>query len=347
MISEIIRADLHGIISDTNIPWEEFKNRTLLVTGATGLIGGALVRALSEANEQHGLKLRIIACGRNKEKNMSTSVEYDTEFIFGDIRNSESFLNISGNIDYIFHCAAITKSADMVSTPVDLMTTSVYGTHNMLELARVKSCRSFVYLSSMEVYGQGLDGDTDETKIGCIDLSNPRSSYPESKRFCEMLCISYVTQYNLPVKTVRLAQTFGAGTSKDDMRVFAQFARSAMNAENIILHTEGMSRGNYCYISDSVRGLLTVLLKGKNGEAYNIANPAASATIREMAELVAKEIGGKQTEVVVDIPENIKKLGYATAAEFTLNVDKLMALGWQPQFGLGEMYRRLIDDWSK
>jgi len=344
-MSEVLKEDLNGIVSDSNIPWGELDTRRVLITGATGLIGCAIVRALHTAREKHRLNLRLIVCGRNKEKGEQLAANYGAEFVCGDIRDPELFSHINRDIDFIFHCAAITKSAEMAANPADVMIAAADGTRNILELARKKNCKSIVYLSSMEVYGQNLNCEVTESDLGYLDLSNPRSCYPESKRFCEMLCVSYAKQFNLPVKIARLAQTFGAGTPNDDTRVFAQFARSATNGDDIMLHTDGKSRGNYCYTADAVRGLLTLLLKGGNGEFYNISNPAASMIIREMAELVAKVIGGGRIKVVVDIPKNIEKHGYAPTVGYILNADKMLALGWQPKYGLGDMYERMAEDW--
>jgi nucleoside-diphosphate-sugar epimerase len=343
---EVIAADIYSILSDTNIPWDEMKDSVVLVTGATGLVGGALVRTLSAANKKYGLGMRIIGHGRNAEKGDALSKEFGIEFVNGDIRRHSTLSDIVDRLDYVFHCAAITTSADMISKPLSVLTTSFEGTKNVLELAQNKQCKSFVYLSSMEIYGQNDLQEICEKDLGYLDLSNPRSCYPESKRFCEMLCVSYAVEWSFPVKIARLAQTFGAGTPKDDTRVFAQFSRSAMAGENITLHTEGKSRGNYCYISDAMRGLLTILLKGENGESYNIANPEASKTIREMAELVANDICGGKIEVVVNIPDDVASRGYAPNVGFILNVDKLKNLGWKPMHGLVDMYKRLIADWQ-
>jgi nucleoside-diphosphate-sugar epimerase len=197
----------------------------------------------------------------------------------------------------------------------------------------------------MEIYGQTEKTEVTESDLGSLDLSNPRSSYPEGKRFCEMMCVAYAAQYGLPAKIARLAQTFGAGVSKDDARVFAQFARSAIAGKDIELHTEGTSRGNYCYTADAVRGLLNILLKGETGHAYNISNPAASVTIREMADLVADGVCGGRIGVAVRIPGDTGKRGYAPYAGFVLNADKLKSLGWAPKYGLDEMYRRMLADW--
>ena len=343
----IFRADIYDVLSDNNIPWDELSKCTVMVTGATGLIGSFLVHVLSEANVKYGLDMRLIAHVRNRNKVEALAREPGLEFIYGDIRRPVMMAGVTDRLDYIFHCASVTKSADMTSKPVDVTTTAAQGTLNMLELAKGNQCKSFVYLSSMEFYGQTKRRKVDERDSGYLDLSSPRSSYPESKRFCEMLCTAYAAQYEVPVKIARLAQTFGSGTPRDDTRVFAQFARSAATGGDIELHTEGKSRGNYCYTADTVRGLLTILLKGESGQAYNIANTAASVTIREMAELVATDVCDGKIKVVINIPEDIEKRGYAPDVAYTLNADKLKDLGWTPKYGLAEMYTRMITDWQE
>jgi nucleoside-diphosphate-sugar epimerase len=318
----------------------ELKNSTVLITGATGTIGSALAQALFAANEKDALNIKILAFGRDEQKAKMLIEKNGVAFYKHDI--CEPFV-LAENVDYIFHCAAVTKSAEMVSNPVDVAATSVFGTRNVLEMARAKQVKSLVYLSSMEVYGQGIDGEVTEKDLGHLDLTNLRSCYPESKRFCETLCNAYYAQYGVPVKLARLAQTFGAGVPKDDTRVFAQFAKSVIAGNDIVLHTDGKSRGNYCCITDAVNALFILLLKGENGQAYNIANPAASMTVREMAELVAGKFG---VEVQVEIPANPQKLGYAPNSGYILNIDKITQLGWKPKYGLAEMYEQLVSSWQ-
>ena len=349
--------DIEQAVSDKNIPWRDMSEATVFITGVTGLIGSALVSILAFANEKYWLDLRIIGHGRNAAKGDALCKRCEIEFIGSDIRRPIPTETLPQKLDYIFHCAAITKSADMVAKPVEVITTAIDGTRNVLELARDRHCGSFVYLSSMEVYGDVYGeaygdayGQTEarevaETDLGYLDLSNPRSSYPESKRCCELLCAAHASQHGFPVKIARLAQTFGAGTPRNDTRVFAQFARSAAAGNEIELHTEGKSRGNYCYTADAVRGLLTILLKGGDGEAYNVANPEASMTIREMAGLLADAVCGGKIKVKVKTPEDIEKRGYAPDTGFRLNTDKLNALGWTPMYGLSEMYKRMLSDW--
>lgn len=343
-MSEVLINDMEQIASDNNIPWEELNGKTVIITGATGLIGSALVRALYAAKNKHSLNIRVLALGRDNRRSKQLTDNYEAEFVNHDILKPLTF---NGKVDYIFHCAAITNSSKMVSEPAEVIETSINGTSNVLRLAKEKRVKSMIYLSSMEVYGETdpkIEYISEET-LGYINLKSPRSCYPESKRMCESLCNSWYSEYRVPVKTARLAQTFGAGTPYEDSRVFAQFARSAIAGENIVLHTEGKSRGNYCYISDTVRGLFTILFKGDNGEAYNITNPNASVTIREMAELVADKIAGGKVKAVFEKPLDIEKRGYAPDSAMRLSANKLMKLGWNPEFGLEEMYQRMISDW--
>lgn len=325
--------------NDELLLYSGLDNKTVLITGATGLIGGAIIRALRAS----GANIRIIAHGRNEEAGAFLSREYRVLFVGGDIREPV-LLNNAGDIHYIFHCASITKSAEMISKPVDVITTAVDGTRNILELARMRNSKSVVYLSSMEVYGQTELDMVCETDLGYLDLSSPRSSYPESKRLCESLCVSYYVQYGVPVKIARLALTFGHGTQNNmsDTRVAMQFARKAMSGENIELHTEGKTVTNFCGTEDAARAVLTILVKGENGQAYNVANHEASVTIREMAELVSKQYG---VDVIVNVPKDIMKRGYAPDKYYKLNVDKLLSLGWRPRNSLIDCYKAMISDW--
>ena len=222
------------------------------------------------------------------------------------------------------------------------------GTENMLNLAREKKSKSMVYVSSMEAFGitdPSLKRVREED-LGYIDITNVRSSYSEGKRVCELICASYAHEYGVPVKAARLAQTFGAGVPKSEGRVFAQFMKSALAGEDIVLHTKGESYGNYCYTADAVAGILTILLKGEHSNVYTVVNPATTTKIRDMAQLVAERFSNGRSKVVFDIPADALTYGYAPDVTMHLCADKLMALGWQPEYDLEEMYRRLKESWA-
>jgi nucleoside-diphosphate-sugar epimerase len=336
----ILQEDLI-YIANYNLPYEKIKGCTVLVTGATGLIGSLLVKTLLSIGN-----IKVLAFVRNEAKaNTIFDDEPNLQFIVGDITK---VIDIQENVDYIFHCASVTNSKQMIERPVETLFTSIEGTKNILEFATIKNVKSFVYVSSMEMYGsfEKLDHEVQETDLGYINPLNLRSNYPESKRLCENMCIAYLAEYGVPVKIARLAQTFGAGILPGENRVFAQFARSVINGENIILHTKGLSEGNYCYTRDCMIGLLTLLLNGQNGEAYNVSNPKSHTTIGAMADMVANTIAKGSIKVVYDIPEG-NKYGYAADTKMKLNSDKLQSLGWNPEIGLEESYRRMMQDMCK
>lgn len=338
----VLEEDLK-YIANYSLPYEEMKETTVLVTGATGLIGVSIVRALVAIGD-----IKVIAHVRNREKAeeiYGALLQKNVELYVDDITKE---INVSEDIDYIFHCASITTSKTMIEKPVETICTSVEGTKNILELAKNKKSKSVIYVSSMEMYGafNNINHDVTEKDLGYVDNLKIRSNYPESKRLCENMCIAYMSEYNIPVKIARLAQTFGAGILPGENRVFAQFAKSAIKGEDIVLHTKGMSEGNYCYTRDCITGLLTILLKGKNGEAYNISNPESHITIADMAYMVADKIAEGRIKVVFDIPSE-NKFGYAADTKMKLNSSKLQALGWKPEIGLEEAYKRMILDMEK
>lgn len=194
----------------------------------------------------------------------------------------------------------------------------------------------------MEMYGTfDADIEVSENNYGYLDPLAVRSNYPECKRLCENMCVAYNSEYHVPIRIARLSQMFGAGVRPEDNRVFAQFAKSVINGEDIVLHTKGLSEGNYCYTSDSIKALLLIAVKGVAGEAYNVVNPNTHTTIANMANMVANEVANGNIKVVFDVPkDNI--YGYAAETKMKLNSDKLQTLGWKPEVDLKTAYERLI-----
>lgn len=318
---------------------------TVLVTGATGLIGSLFLKSLLMANRLYQTNIRCIGLVRSLEKAEKVFSDFmDSEYL--DFYETELLagIKVEEPVDYLVHFASVTASKEFVTKPVETIELTYSGTKFMLELARQKKISSMVYISSMEIFGIT---DTDLSKVkeenlGYIDILNVRSCYSEGKRIAECMCACYWKEYGVPVKMARLAQTFGAGIGKKENRVFAQFAKSAMAGTDIILHTTGESMGNYCYTRDCIWGILTILLKGKSGEAYTVANEESNIMIREMAQMVLKEFGKAGAKVVFDIPEDKLKFGYAPDVKMCLSSEKLRQLGWEAQIGLRDSYERMI-----
>jgi nucleoside-diphosphate-sugar epimerase len=248
------------------------------------------------------------------------------------------------SVDYIIHGASQTSSKAFVNEPVETSLTAIKGTLNMLEFSKVNPIKGFVYLSTMEVYGSP---DTDEkifeTHSTNLDTMRKRSCYPESKRMCENLCTSYFSEYGVPTRVARLTQTFGPGVQYNDSRVFAEFARCAIEHRDIVLNTEGKTMRNYLYVDDAVDAILTILAKGENGKAYNVANEDTYCSIYEMAKLVAEKCVNPPISVKINIPENIEQFGYAPTLKMNLATDELKKLGWQANIGLLESFKAMID----
>ncbi len=345
MKDTILNEDLE-YIANSSLPFHELAGKNIFITGATGLVGSQVTMALLKMNEAKDAGIHIYALVRNVAKAQSIYGEFDTtnlHFIEGDVEASVRDALSHTSIHGIIHAASPTASKFFVTYPVETIATAINGTKNMLELAKEKSA-AMVYISSMEAFGapDPAKPDVKEEDLGYIDIASPRSCYPEGKRMCECMCAAYAHEYGVDVKTARLSQTFGAGISYEENRVFAQFAKAAMNKTDIVLHTAGKSVGNYCYTRDSVMGILLLLLRGEKGQAYTVANPAANITIAGMAEMVAHHLAGDEIKVVFDIPEDALTFGYAPDVNMRLNSDKLQALGWKPEVGLLDMYKRMM-----
>lgn len=320
------------------------RDARILITGATGLVGSMLTKALCCINRRGNCNLTIYALVRSQEKARAVFGKLlergEIVLVHGDVTQP---IQIADTVDYLFHTASITASKTFVNQPVETLITAIDGTRNLLEFAREKQVKSMVYVSSMEAFGI-TDPNLpriSEKDLGYIDILSPRSSYSEGKRTCECLCAAYASEYGVPVKIARLAQTFGAGVSLQDGRVFAQFTKSCMAGTDIVLHTAGESMGNYCYTADAVKGLLTILLRGENAQAYTVVNESTSMKIRQVAQLVSDTLTEGKTQIIFDIPESALTFGYAPDVTMRLSGGKLRALGWEPTVDLPEMFRRL------
>lgn len=344
-LNPVVREDLQQILRDDNIPWHRLDGRTVLISGATGLIGRTLTNAILAYGQTVDKPPRVVALVRSPEK---AAAMFREQLDRGDalalrVWRAEEPLDWCGETDYIVHCASQTSSMGFVEQPVETIATAYLGTDQLLRLARDKESKGFVYLSSMEVYGTpGTDEKIPESRVGLIDPLTVRNCYPESKRLCESLCAGYASEYRVPATIARLTQTFGPGVQPEDRRVFAEFARKAMSKENIVLHTKGETKRNYVYTADAVRAILTILLRGAPGQAYNVANEDTYCTIYEMACMVAQEVAGGEIRVRCEPEESLERYGYAPVLHMNLDCTRLKALGWKPQVGLREMFERMI-----
>jgi dTDP-glucose 4,6-dehydratase len=288
-----------------------FKGKTFFVSGASGVLGSALVRELEKIGCRVLTKPHKFVCSAKK-------------------------INVKDKIDYIVHAAAPTSSKFFVEKPIETIEAIYFGTKNTLELAKEHKVKGYLFLSSLEIYGIPQEINVSEADGGYIDTMNVRSSYNEGKRLAECLCASYAKKFGVNAKVARLAQCFGEKITEKDNRVFAEFARAAKEGKPIVLKTKGETIRNYCSVRDAVNAMLVILAKGKNGEAYNVANKNSACSILELAKMFSKDI-------VFDIKDSAEKLGYAPTVKIVLNCDKLEKLGWKAEIGLEEMVANTME----
>lgn len=313
----------------------DLRDASVMITGATGLIGSVLVRCLLSLDKNISITVPV----RDLEK-AAALYKNETDRIRIISCNLQEYIeSLEGHFDFIIHCASPTVGKYMNEFPVETYELAIESTRALLKYAKMHDVRGVVYVSSLEYYGQNYDdGIITEEMQGYINPTSARSSYPMGKRAAEYLCFAYATEYGVPVKIARLTQTFGAGVSKDDNRVFAQFARCVLYGTDIVLHTTGESAKPYCYTTDCISAILYILLKGENGESYNVANPDTYISIRAMADFL-RENFNPEIDVRIEIrPE----MGYAPVTKLRLSIEKLISLGWKPKYDLKEMYVRLI-----
>lgn len=331
------------IILNNPVEWECFRDKTVLVTGATGRLGMYLVEALNKADIDWNLNLTIIALARSEEKLQKVFGEsLKLPNIYTIVQDITEPIRWDKAVHYIFHTAGAASPWDFTNQPVDTLWGHVQGTHNVLELAREKKSEKVLYVSTVEIYGEWKkDEGILETDMGIMRCDNARACYPEAKRLCETMLSAYEAQYHISYIGVRLCHTFGPGISLDDGRAFSEFIRNVIHGEDIILQTDGSAVRTYTYVADAIGAMLLAFTKGRDSY-YNIANLNNLISIRDLAELIAgmDERGKVRVRYINQKEQGMKYLPFKLGI---MNVDKIINLGWRPQVGLQEAFRYTLE----
>lgn len=330
------------IIFNNAIDWEMFRNKTILVTGATGRLGMYIVEALNKADIDWNLNLNIIVLARNQGKlEQVFGEELKLPNIYPLVQDITTPIQWDGAIDYIFHTAGAASPMDFTNAPVDTLWGHVQGTRNVLELAKNKHSKKILYVSTVEIYGEWKsDEEILETDMGPIKCDNARACYPEAKRLCETMLASYKFQYGIDYVGVRLCHTFGPGISLEDGRAFAEFIGNVIDGKDIVLQSDGSATRTYTYVADAIGAMLLAFTKGKDAH-YNIANLDNLISIRDLAELIASlDPNGK---CKVSYSTQVGELKYLPFKLGIMNVDRILDLGWRPQVGLKAAFKYTLD----
>ena len=323
-------------VSNLDLPWEKLKGKSLMLSGATGLIGSFLVDVIMAKNAGSGLDCTVYALGRSEDKTKKRFSKYANDsrlvFISYDVKHPFTRNDI-GSVDYVLHLASNTHPMQYATDPIGTITTNIIGLQNLLDFAVAHNVTRFAFASSNEIYGENR-GDTelfDETYCGYIDSNTLRAGYPESKRCGEALCQAYKAQKGLDVVIPRLTRSYGPTMLMSDTKALSQFIKKGIAGEDIVLKSAGTQYFSYQYMADSVSGMLYVLLCGESGEAYNIAEERSDIMLKDLAAIIA---GFKGKKVVFEIPDAVEAAGYSTATKARLDGHKLAALGWKPRYDI-------------
>ncbi|MBR4781313.1 MAG: NAD-dependent epimerase/dehydratase family protein [Lachnospiraceae bacterium] len=322
-------------VGGLELPWDKLQGKTVMISGATGLLGSFLVDVLLSKN-QIGLNCTVIALSRNEQKIKERFSKWiGNPFLITvpyDI-NKPLLLEEYNTVDYVLHLASNTHPVLYSSDPIGTITTNISGLYNMLEYAADHQTERFMFASSNEIYGENR-GDVEffeEDYCGYINSNTLRAGYTESKRCGEALCQAYLVQKGIDVVIPRFTRSYGPTMLMSDTKAISQFIRKGIAGEDIVLKSAGNQYYSYTYVADAVSGLLYVLLKGETGEAYNIADEKSDIQLKDLATLIADVAG---TKVVFEIPDKKEAAGYSTATKARLDSKKIKALGWMPRYDI-------------
>lgn len=319
------------------------KNKVIVITGARGLIGSELIDAIMYANQKFDLSCKIYGVVRNITNAIQRFSEYKNTDCFELVQTdiNTNVIPIDENIDYFIHGASNTHPIYYSTRPIETILTNTVGTNNVLEFASSHQCKRFIFLSSVEIYGENK-GDIDkftEDYLGYIDSNTVRAGYPEGKRLGETLCQAYIKEKDLDCVITRISRAYGPGILKEDSKALSQFLNKAVNRENIVLKSKGTQLYSYIYAADAVSAILFLLKYGKRGEAYNLTGIESDITLADLASYIAQISG---TKVIFDIPDEIEKAGYSKATKALLDTTKITNLGWHSQYPIQDGIKRTL-----
>ncbi len=339
-------ADDLKILYQASVNWELLKNKTILVTGSTGMLASWFTFMLMYLNEHEnfGMKLLLLARNRNKLKQVFGNESDYMNFLVQDVCDK---ITVQTEIDYIFHAAGAASPYSILNDPAGIALANTLGTINVLELARKTNTQKVLFTSTREVYGKVEGKDmTTENDMGIIDPLDSRSCYPESKRMAETLLKSYSIQHQINFNTLRIAHVYGPGMQlENDGRIMADLLTDALTQKNIHLKSDGTAVRAFCYITDAVEAIFRVLTEGKNNEAFNIANESEPVTILELARLIQSAAGNDNKVFVKN--EKVPVPGYCNYKRVKLDTSKTESLGWRPKVLLSEGIYRTIKSLPK
>ena len=339
-INKLINNDAE-IIANSNVDWNILENRTILISGATGYVTQFLIHAILKKNDISHTNIKVIALCRNRNKAESRFGHYfgrnDFELLIKDIQEE---INIEEKIDYIVHTASPAGLVNSNINPVETFKVNVFGADNLLRLAE-KNQAEFILFSSVDIYGKIGSERFVESNLGSLDTTDIRNVYAYGKRAAENLAICYMSR-GVRVKIVRPTQIMGGGIDLQDGRIHIDFISQILKNRRIVLKGDGTPIRSFIYVTDAITGILTVMTKGENGNAYNISNENAETSVLEFAKIMSN-VCKDDIDVVFNYEtrKTDKEVLHAVSV-VTASSAKLRALGWKPEISIENACRRML-----
>ena len=336
---KILEEDLKYILN-ANLPWNKLRKKTIMVTGGNGFIASYMIHSLLEANARHQLGLNVISVIR---KTSTSKIRHpDLNILKTDLENFDA--SKISKTDIIIHAASKASPKYFKKQSLDIIKTNITSTINLLELAKNKS-EKFLFISSGEVYGEIEDYNMSisEEYYGKINHLDERSVYAESKKVGELICKNYSKNNKLKVMIARPFHTYGPGINLNDGRVFSDFVNAVVKQKEIEINSKGDSKRPFCYISDAVIALLTILLKGKNSNVYNIANPNSEIKIKDLALFLSNLAPSKKIKIKY---KKVKNMSNPLKRQ-KVSIDKIKKLNWSPKIGIKQGFEKTINFYMK
>lgn len=328
--------------------WSRLIGKTVLISGANGMLPSYCVDFLMYMNNYYEITpIKVLALCRDEKKAKQRFHEHlNNNFFNLIIQDVCDPINFTGEVDYIIHAAAQASPKYYSVDPVGTLKPNTIGTYHLLEFAKHKRITSFLFFSSVEIYGDTSTQKSPITEdtIGLVDPINVRSCYAESKRLGETMCIAYAHQFQVPAMIVRLGHTYGPSMSLDDGRIFADFVSDIVKNHNITLYSEGLSERFFCYITDAITGVFMILLSGQIGSAYNLSNNKGRIKIKDLAQMLVTLFPEKNLKVIFTCRDDVHKyIPSPWDIPNDFDTAKLQNLGWEPKIGIMEGFQRTVD----
>ncbi len=342
-MNKIIAEDVEKIISEP-LPYEQLYGKTVLISGANGYVPAYFVHTFVSLNERNNAGIRILALCRNEARAKDRFSEYlnreDFELVIQDVCDS---IDVEEEIHIFIHAASPAGIKKRHEDPVNTFLANVKGLENMLEVAKKNPCERFLFLSSVDVYGQMSHSDRlTEDMSGYLNPLNVRNAYSCGKRAAESLCSAYAAKYKIPIYIVRPFQIIAPGPELDDGRLHIDFISQILNAGRIVLKSDGTAIRSFLYITDAITAMLCIMLKGNPCEAYNVVSEKGEMSVKELACIMANQVADMEVKVVFDFEQRNSIEVTGALSVVTGDSRKLRNLGWQCRYSVAEGSARMM-----